>query len=64
MPVETCEMPENRLYLGGEWQTGRGAEIESVFPADMTLNRVINGASIEDGIAAIEAANGAQSAAE
>lgn len=62
MRVETCDMPENRLYMAGDWRTGRGAEIESYFPADMSFNQVINGASADDGYAAIEAAVEAQSA--
>ena len=36
-------MPENRLYLAGEWRQGRGRAIESRFPADLSLNTVING---------------------
>jgi betaine-aldehyde dehydrogenase len=53
-------MPENRLYLAGEWRQGRGREIESRFPADLSLNAVINGASREDALEAIAAAKAAQ----
>lgn len=60
MSIETCEMPENKLYFAGEWRRGQGAEIESRFSADMSLNRIINGASVEDGLAAIEKAKEAQ----
>ncbi len=28
---------DGRLYLGGEWRRGRGAEIASHFPADGSL---------------------------
>lgn len=44
------------LYIGGEWRRGRGAEIESCFPADGALNAVIRGASVEDVDFAIERA--------
>lgn len=60
MPPATVEMPLNQLYIAGEWRTGGGAEIESHFPADMSLNRTINGASQADALAAIEAAKHAQ----
>ncbi|SMH38188.1 aldehyde dehydrogenase [Maritimibacter sp. HL-12] len=54
------DLPEGKLYLGGEWRTGRGAEITSVFPADGSLNRVLAGASAEDGEDAIARAKAAQ----
>lgn len=60
MPPVSVEMPQNQLYVAGEWRTGGGAEIASHFPADMSLNRVINGASQADAIAAIDAAKDAQ----
>jgi betaine-aldehyde dehydrogenase len=47
---------ENRLYIGGEWRRGRGAEIESHFPADGSLNAVLAGASLDDVDLAIERA--------
>ncbi|MEM6462557.1 MAG: aldehyde dehydrogenase [Pseudomonadota bacterium] len=62
MRVETCDMPENRLYMAGEWRTGQGAEIESYFPADLSFNQVINGASADDGDEVVAAAAEAQSA--
>ncbi|HVZ50862.1 MAG TPA: aldehyde dehydrogenase [Pseudolabrys sp.] len=40
--------PQDKLYIGGEWRRGRGAEIASNFPADGALNGVIAGASSED----------------
>ena len=55
----THELPEGRLYIGGEWRQGRGAPITSIFPADSSLNRVFNGASREDALLAIEAARAA-----
>ena len=45
---------QDKLYIGGEWRRGRGAEIESNFPADGSLNARIAGASIEDVDLAIE----------
>ncbi|MFP1632018.1 aldehyde dehydrogenase [Zhengella sp. ZM62] len=60
MSIQPCALPENLLFIAGEWRKGRGAPIESRFSADGSLNRVIDGASREDGIAAIEAAVRAQ----
>ena len=56
MSIQPCALPENLLFIAGEWRKGRGAPIESRFSADGSLNRVIDGASREDGIAAIAAA--------
>jgi len=56
------DMPANRLYLAGDWRQGRGAEITSRFPADQSLNAVINGASRQDALEAIAAAKRAQAA--
>ena len=53
--------PRPDLYIGGEWRRGRGAEIESHFPADGSLNAVVSGASIEDVDFAIERAQEAVS---
>ena len=47
---------QNRLYIGGEWRRGRGAEIVSNFPADGSLNARLSGAAIEDVDLAIERA--------
>ena len=49
-------MPDNKLYIAGDWRTGRGREITSTFPADGSLNMVLNGASREDALDAIAAA--------
>ena len=40
--------PQDRLYIGGEWRRGRGAEIVSHLPADGSLNARLSGASPED----------------
>jgi hypothetical protein len=48
--------PRPDLYIGGEWRRGRGAEIESHFPADGSLNAIVSGASLEDVDFAIECA--------
>ena len=45
---DPATLPEDRIFLAGEWRRGRGAPIESRFPADGTLNRVVHGASAED----------------
>ena len=60
MTIQPCELPDNALYIAGNWRKGHGAPIESRFSADGSLNRVIDGASREDGIEAIEAAVRAQ----
>jgi acyl-CoA reductase-like NAD-dependent aldehyde dehydrogenase len=51
---------DNRLFIGGEWEQGTGAEITSVYPADGSVNRVLNGASRADGELAIERSLAAQ----
>jgi acyl-CoA reductase-like NAD-dependent aldehyde dehydrogenase len=50
---------EDKLYIGGEWRHGRGAEIESNFPADGSLNARLRGAAPEDVDLAIERAQDA-----
>ncbi len=57
------DLPEDRLFIGGQWRQGRGAPIRSIFPADGTLNRVIHGASAEDVADAIDRADTAANAA-
>lgn len=54
------ELPQGKLFIGGEWEDGAGAEITSIFPADGTVNRVLRGASLADGERAIERAKKAQ----
>ncbi|RQP04918.1 aldehyde dehydrogenase (plasmid) [Paracoccus sp. MA] len=53
-------MPDGRLFVGGEWEAGTGPEITSVFPADGSVNRVLRGASRQDGLRAIARAKAAQ----
>jgi len=53
-------LPDGRLYIGGVWETGHGAEIVSVFPADGSVNLTLRGASRTDGLRAIERARTAQ----
>ena len=60
MTMATDILPDGRLFLAGEWQQGSGAEIASVFPADGSVNRVLRGASVDDGEAAIARAKAAQ----
>jgi betaine-aldehyde dehydrogenase len=59
--VQSFELPEDRLFIAGEWRQGRGAEIVSHFPADGSLNRVLHGASVEDVDLAIDRAQTAAS---
>lgn len=54
------ELPDGKLYLAGDWREGRGGEITSVFPADGSINRVLRGASAEEGEEAIARAKAAQ----
>jgi acyl-CoA reductase-like NAD-dependent aldehyde dehydrogenase len=53
--------PDGRLYVGGEWQAGSGAEIVSTFSADGSENMRFNGASQDDVLLAIKRAKEAQS---
>ncbi|WP_011580168.1 MULTISPECIES: aldehyde dehydrogenase [Chelativorans] len=55
------ELPSSKLYIGGRWEEGSGAEIVSIFSGDGSVNRVIKGASRADGERAIERALKAQS---
>lgn len=57
---QDIDLPDGRLFVGGEWETGSGAELRSVFPADGSLNRALCGASREDGLRAIARAKAAQ----
>ncbi|MFV0244830.1 MAG: aldehyde dehydrogenase family protein, partial [Qingshengfaniella sp.] len=54
------DLPDGRLFVGGEWQVGRGAPITSVFAAEGTENLTLNGASREDVELAIARAKAAQ----
>lgn len=54
------EMPDGRLFVGGEWEWGTGSEITSVYPADGSVNLVLKGASRADGERAIARAVTAQ----
>lgn len=45
---------QDKIFIGGEWRRGRGAEIASHFPANGSLNAVLPGASQEDVDLAIE----------
>jgi len=53
-------MPDGRLYVGGKWEAGTGAEIVSHFPHDGSHNLTLRGASRADGERAIERARKAQ----
>ncbi|MCK0150125.1 aldehyde dehydrogenase [Marivita sp. S6314] len=54
------QFPNDQIFVAGEWQKGRGAEIRSDFAAEGTENTVISGASADDVDAAIERAKAAQ----
>lgn len=54
------QLPDGRLFIGGEWETGEGAEITSVYPHDGSINLVLKGASRADGERAIARAKAAQ----
>ncbi len=53
-------LPDGRLFVGGEWETGTGAEITSINPANGAVNLVLRGASRADGERAIARAKRAQ----
>ncbi len=61
MKPDLSDLPGGKLYIGGEWRTGNGSRIRSVFSADQSLNREFSGASQQDGLDAIDAARHAQS---
>ncbi|GAB1381558.1 aldehyde dehydrogenase [Pararhodobacter aggregans] len=54
------DLPDGRLFIGGEWEIGTGAEITSIYPADGSVNRILKGASRADGERAIARALTAQ----
>lgn len=62
MKMERDSLPSGALFIGGSWQEGQGAEITSIFPADGSVNRVLRGASPQDGEEAIARAKAAQPA--
>ena len=53
-------LPDGKLFVGGVWEDGTGAEITSIFPADGSVNRMLKGASEADGLRAIARAKAAQ----
>ncbi len=60
MTITMNDLPGNKIFIGGDWRQGKGAEIESRFSADGTMNRIINGASRDDCLEAIGKAKAAQ----
>ncbi|MEW5422744.1 aldehyde dehydrogenase [Amorphus sp. 3PC139-8] len=60
MTETSYELPDGRLFVGGEWETGSGAEIVSTFSHDGSENRRLAGASEADGLRAIARAKAAQ----
>ncbi|WP_201722403.1 aldehyde dehydrogenase family protein, partial [Sulfitobacter sp. HI0129] len=62
MKMERDILPSGALFIGGEWREGRGGQITSIFPADGSVNRVLRGASPQDGEEAIARAKAAQPA--
>ncbi len=45
------------IYIAGEWRLGRGDTIQSLFPADQSVNAEISTASLDDVNEAIEKAD-------
>lgn len=41
-------MKPTAIFIGGEWRPGGGEEMQSRFPADGSVNAVLNAASIDD----------------
>ena len=54
------EFRDDLIFVGGQWQKGRGAPIRSDFAAENTVNMTLSGASAEDVELAIERARTAQ----
>ena len=54
------EFRDDLIFVGGQWQTGRGAPIRSDFAAENIVNMILSGASSEDAELAIERARIAQ----
>ncbi len=52
------------IYIAGEWRLGKGATIQSLFPADQSVNAEISTASLDDVNEAIEKADAAWRKAE
>ena len=55
--VMDCSVYAKGLFIGGQWRPGRGIEV--INPSDETVLAEVPDASIEDGIAAIDAAEAA-----
>ena len=45
------------IYIAGEWRLGRGEKIQSLFPADQSVNAEISTASLDDVNEAVEKAD-------
>ena len=45
------------IYIAGEWRLGKGNTIQSLFPADQSVNAEISTASLDDVNEAIEKAD-------
>ncbi len=54
------DLPDGRLFIGGEWREGQGAPITSTYSHDGSVNMVLAGASAADAETAIAAAKTAQ----
>ncbi|MFT8806047.1 MAG: aldehyde dehydrogenase [Acetobacter aceti] len=48
MDFTTADLPDGRIFVAGTFREGRGPQIESRFPADDSLNRVMREAGPED----------------
>jgi len=56
LDTTSIQMPEDKVFIAGEWRRGRGSEIVSIFPADRSVNAVLRGASRQDVEEAIDRA--------
>lgn len=54
------EFRDDLIFIGGQWQKGRGAPVRSDFAAENTVNMILSGASADDVELAIERARAAQ----
>ena len=41
-------MEEQKIFIGGVWRRGGGYRMQSLFPADGSVNATLNAASLDD----------------
>ena len=46
--LKEAEMEEQKIFIGGVWRRGGGYRMQSLFPADGSVNATLNAASLDD----------------